>query len=92
MPKLPVYAILWSAAVLAYVSAIALSNYKNPENNDLKEEVVEKLRSEGLKFRDGMMFAVRGKQALVYNALASYDPEKDKFYILKELFSPGPLC
>ncbi|EEZ93072.1 MAG: hypothetical protein BJBARM4_0268 [Candidatus Parvarchaeum acidiphilum ARMAN-4] len=37
MPKLPVYAILWSAAVLAYVSAIALSNYKNPENNDLKE-------------------------------------------------------
>lgn len=37
MPKLPVYAILWSAAALAYVSAIALSNYKNPENNDLKE-------------------------------------------------------
>lgn len=37
MLKLPVYAILWPAAVLAYVSAIALSNYKNPENNDLKE-------------------------------------------------------
>ena len=37
MPKLPVYAILLSAATLAYVSAMALSNYKNPENNDLKE-------------------------------------------------------
>jgi hypothetical protein len=37
MPKLPVYAISWSAAALAYVSAIALSNYKNPENNNLKE-------------------------------------------------------
>ena len=28
---------------------------------------------------------------VVYNALASYDQEKDKFYMLKELFSPGPL-
>lgn len=28
---------------------------------------------------------------IVYHALASYDPEKDKFYILKELFNPGPL-
>ncbi|MCW1295816.1 MAG: hypothetical protein QXD02_01610 [Candidatus Parvarchaeum sp.] len=28
---------------------------------------------------------------VVYNALASYDPEKDKFYLVKELFNPGPL-
>jgi len=27
-----------------------------------------------------------------YKAIASYDPEKDKFYLLKELFSPGPLA
>jgi hypothetical protein len=28
---------------------------------------------------------------VIYNALASYDLEKDKFYLLKELFNPGPL-
>jgi hypothetical protein len=28
---------------------------------------------------------------VVYNGLASYDPEYDKFYLLKELFNPGPL-
>jgi len=27
-----------------------------------------------------------------YNALASYNPKKDEFYLLKELFSPGPLA
>ncbi|MCL4398444.1 MAG: hypothetical protein M1322_01940 [Candidatus Parvarchaeota archaeon] len=32
---------------------------------------------------------INGK--VVYNALASYDLEKDKFYLLKELFNPGPL-
>ena len=45
--------------------------------SESKEEVVEKLRSEGLKFRDGMMFAVRGKQALVYFKKAFYNTYLD---------------
>jgi hypothetical protein len=62
--------------------------------NELNEEMNSSFEtSKLLEYMDfdPRRFVVFKSEKENYKAIASYDPEKDKFYLLKELFSPGPL-